>query len=89
MCRSDSDTVLGVVDRSQEILILKRHETLHALNKPKSSRKVQSLFFWIALLAETLAFVHARLKELMEGPMKTWDVVEGICRVVGIVYGWG
>lgn len=88
MCGSYSDAALGMVDSSQEILILKRHETLHTLNKPKSSRKIQSLFFWIALLAESFAFVHARLKELMEGPVKTWDVVESVCRVIGIVYGW-
>lgn len=89
MCRSDSDPMFSVIDSSQEVLILERHETLHTLNKPKSSRKVQSLFFWIALLAESLAFVHARLKELMEGEVKTWDVVKGFCRVVGIVYRWG
>jgi hypothetical protein len=47
------------------------------------------VLFWIALLAESLAFVHARLKELVEGKVKTWDVVEGVCRVVGIVYGRG
>lgn len=40
------------------------------------------------MLAESFAFVHARLKELIEGPVKTWDVVESVCRVIGIVYGW-
>jgi hypothetical protein len=89
MCRSDSDTVLGVVDSSQEILVLKRHQPLHTLNKPESSRKVQSLFFRIALLAEALAFVHAGLKELVEGPVKTWDVVEGVGRVIRVIDGWG
>jgi hypothetical protein len=41
------------------------------------------------LLAEALAFVHAGLKELVEGPVKTWDVVEGVGRVIRVIDGWG
>jgi hypothetical protein len=41
------------------------------------------------LLAEALAFVHARLKELVEGPVKTWNVVEGVGRVIRVIDGWG
>jgi len=38
--------------------------------------------FWVTLIAEAFALMHARLKKLVKSPMETSDVIEGIGRVV-------